>query len=91
MAAAVQGAGARERVPHHQLEDAEAKLQQSPAIALPTITLAGDFDGTAARGSAYRKQFTGPYAHRVLPGIGHSVPQEAAADFTKAIVDADHL
>ncbi|MEV6897367.1 alpha/beta hydrolase [Amycolatopsis sp. NPDC051372] len=74
-----------------QYDRLEAQLQQSPKIALPTITVASDFDGTAADGSGYRKQFTGKYDHRVLPGIGHNVPQEAPADFTKAIVDADRL
>ncbi|WP_326566133.1 alpha/beta hydrolase [Amycolatopsis rhabdoformis] len=69
----------------------EAKLQQSPKIALPTLTIASDFDGAAADGSAYRKQFTGPYDHRVLTGIGHNVPQEAPAAFAKAVVDADRL
>jgi pimeloyl-ACP methyl ester carboxylesterase len=74
-----------------QYDRLEAKLRQSPAIALPTITVASDFDGPAADGAGYRKQFTGKYDHRVLPGIGHNVPQEAPADFTKAIVDADRL
>ncbi|MFI5610704.1 alpha/beta fold hydrolase [Amycolatopsis sp. NPDC051903] len=74
-----------------QYDRLEAKLQQSPKIALPTITIASDFDGAAADGSGYRAQFTGKYDHRILPGIGHNVPQEAPADFTQAIVDAARL
>jgi pimeloyl-ACP methyl ester carboxylesterase len=60
-------------------------------ITVPTITIASDFDGAAASGESYRKQFAGPYAHRILPGIGHNVPQEAPGAFAQAIVDADGL
>ena len=69
----------------------EAKLNEAPAIAHPTITLASDFDGAAASGQSYRKQFTGPYGHRILPGIGHNVPQEAPQAFAQAILDVDGL
>jgi pimeloyl-ACP methyl ester carboxylesterase len=68
-------------------DELEAKLQEAPVISVPTITIASDFDGAAADGAAYRKQFTGKYAHRILKGIGHNVPQEAPRDFAKAIVD----
>ena len=67
----------------------EARLNQAPAIARPTITLASDFDGAAASGQSYRKQFTGPYGHRILPGIGHNVPQETPGAFAQAIIDVD--
>jgi pimeloyl-ACP methyl ester carboxylesterase len=69
----------------------EAKLQQTPVITVPTITIASDFDGASANGAAYRKLFTGPYEHRILPGIGHNVPQEAPQAFAKAVVDAGGL
>ncbi|MGC1381515.1 MAG: alpha/beta hydrolase [Candidatus Baltobacteraceae bacterium] len=65
------------------------KLQQYPVITVPTITIASDFDGAAASGEAYRKQFSGSYEHRILPGVGHNVPQEAPQAFAKAVVDAD--
>ena len=58
---------------------------------MPTITIASDFDGPAKDGGAYRKLFTGPYAHRVLDGIGHNVPQEAPQQFADAVVAADRL
>ena len=67
----------------------ESKLAAGPSIAVPTITVASDFDGAAADGSAYAKRFTGPYAHRVLKGVGHNVPQEAPAAFAQAVLDAD--
>ena len=58
---------------------------------MPTITIASDFDGAAADGAAYAKRFVGPYAHRVLKGIGHNVPQEAPDAFAKAIVDVARM
>ena len=33
------------------------------------------------------RSYTGKYEHRVLPGIGHNVPQEAPQAFAKAMVD----
>ena len=69
----------------------EQKLSTGPAITVPAITIASDFDGPAADGSGYRKKFTDKYAHRVLNGIGHNVPQEAPEAFAKAVVDADRL
>ena len=69
----------------------EQKLFAAPPITVPTITIASDFDGAAADGAAYAKRFVGPYAHRVLKGIGHNVPQEAPDAFAKAIVDAARM
>jgi pimeloyl-ACP methyl ester carboxylesterase len=56
-------------------------------IIVPAITMASDFDGPAADGTSYRNKFTGKYAHRVLKGIGHNVPQEAPQAFAQAVVD----
>jgi pimeloyl-ACP methyl ester carboxylesterase len=70
-------------------DELENKLFAGPAITVPAITLASDFDGPAADGKAYAKKFSGKYAHRVLPGIGHNVPQEAPQAFAQAIVDVD--
>jgi pimeloyl-ACP methyl ester carboxylesterase len=65
----------------------EQRLFAGPAIGVPTITVASDFDGPAANGAAYRSKYSGKYEHRVLPGIGHNVPQEAPQAFAKAVVD----
>jgi pimeloyl-ACP methyl ester carboxylesterase len=73
-----------------QYEPLEQRLAQAPAITMPAITIASDFDGAAADGKAYAKRFTGRYAHRVLDGIGHNVPQEAPREFAQAIIDVDH-
>jgi pimeloyl-ACP methyl ester carboxylesterase len=72
-----------------QYDNLEQKLFEAPIITVPTITIASDFDGAAADGTSYRKQFSGKYSHRILRGIGHNVPQEAPQDFANAIVDVD--
>jgi pimeloyl-ACP methyl ester carboxylesterase len=69
-------------------DELEQKLSARPVITVPTITIASDFDGAAADGAAYAKQFSGKYSHRVLKGIGHNVPQEAPEAFAKAVVEA---
>ncbi len=70
-------------------DDWERKLADGPVIAVPTITIASDFDGAAADGTGYRKRFSGKYSHRILKDIGHNVPQEAPQAFAQAIVDVD--
>lgn len=70
-------------------DDFERRLVQAPTISVPTITMEGDANGAAhAEASAYAKQFTGRYAHRLLTGgIGHNLPQEAPRDFAQAVLD----
>jgi pimeloyl-ACP methyl ester carboxylesterase len=74
-----------------QYDELEQALQRRPIITVPAITIGSDFDGAAVDGAAYRDRFSGPYAHRMLPGIGHNVPQEAPRAFADAIIDADRL
>jgi pimeloyl-ACP methyl ester carboxylesterase len=69
--------------------DLEQKIFGRPAITVPSITMASDFDGAAADGKAYADVFTGKYAHRILNGIGHNVPQEAPQAFAQAVIDVD--
>jgi pimeloyl-ACP methyl ester carboxylesterase len=73
-----------------QYDDLENRLFQRPVIAVPTITIASDFDGAAADGSSYRSKFSGSYSHRVLEGIGHNVPQEAPRAFADAVIEVAH-
>jgi pimeloyl-ACP methyl ester carboxylesterase len=72
-------------------DDLESRLSQGPVIAVPTITIASDFDGSAADGSSYRSKFSGRYSHRILKGIGHNVPQEAPRAFADAIIEVAPL
>jgi pimeloyl-ACP methyl ester carboxylesterase len=74
-----------------QYDDLDRTLATSPPISVPTITIGSDFDGPNKDGAAYRKMFTGPYAHRVLDGIGHNVPQEAPQAFADAVIAADTM
>jgi pimeloyl-ACP methyl ester carboxylesterase len=74
-----------------QFDELEGKLGQAPIVAVPAITIASDFDGAAADGKSYAKQFSGKYAHRILEGIGHNVPQEAPQAFAEAVVDVDRF
>jgi pimeloyl-ACP methyl ester carboxylesterase len=67
-------------------DDLERKLFAGPDITVPTITIGSDFDGPNIAGAAYAKKYTGRYAHRILRGIGHNVPQEAPRAFADAIV-----
>jgi pimeloyl-ACP methyl ester carboxylesterase len=68
-------------------DDLENKLFAGPVIAVPTITIASDFDGAAKSGTAYRDKFSGKYSHRIFKGIGHNVPQEDPQAFAQAIAD----
>jgi pimeloyl-ACP methyl ester carboxylesterase len=74
-----------------QYDRIEAKLQNGPVITVPTITIASDFDGANASGTAYRAKFTGKYAHRIFNGIGHNVPQEAPQAFAQAVIDVNAM
>jgi pimeloyl-ACP methyl ester carboxylesterase len=74
-----------------QYDAVEAKLAEGPAIPVPAITIASDFDGANADGKAYAGKFTGKYAHRIFNGIGHNVPQEAPQAFAQAIIDVDQF
>jgi pimeloyl-ACP methyl ester carboxylesterase len=74
-----------------QYDELEQRLAQGPVISVPAITLEGDANGAPhPDASAYAKQFSGPYAHRVITGgIGHNLPQEAPQAFAQAVVDVD--
>jgi pimeloyl-ACP methyl ester carboxylesterase len=74
-----------------QYDDVDAKLATGPSITVPTITIGSDFDGPNKDGVSYRNMFTGKYAHRVLDGIGHNVPQEAPQAFADAVIAADKM
>jgi len=68
----------------------EAKLQAQPRIPVPTINLDGAADGVrpiSLTEDPQAKNFTGVYERRVLPLIGHNVPQEAPVETVTAIRD----
>jgi pimeloyl-ACP methyl ester carboxylesterase len=71
----------------------EAQLAARPKIAVPTITLQGDDMGTVPPEAslAHARYFTGSYERRVIPRVGHNIPQEApqaTADAVMTLVKA---
>jgi pimeloyl-ACP methyl ester carboxylesterase len=70
------------------VEPTEQRLIVQPPISVPTIALDGGGDGvTRADGSArHRLHFTGPFERRVIPRVGHNLPQEAPDEFAAAIL-----
>jgi pimeloyl-ACP methyl ester carboxylesterase len=67
----------------------EARLAQQPAITVPTITFDGEDDGVRppSRVGPHAQHFTGPRSHRVIPGVGHNMPQEVPEIFAQAILE----
>lgn len=70
-------------------DELEKRLDARPNITIPAVTIGSDFDGPNANGKTYATKFTGKYAHHILNGIGHDVPQEDPKAFAKAIIEAD--
>ncbi|MFT5393297.1 MAG: pimeloyl-ACP methyl ester carboxylesterase [Gammaproteobacteria bacterium] len=70
-----------------QAQEVEDQLSNSPSIIVPTVSLDGAGDGVmSARGTAHHaRKFTGPYEHRVIPSVGHNLPQEAPDEFVQAV------
>ncbi len=66
----------------------ERQLEAQPRIGVPTIALDGDGDGVVRAGGAanHARYFTGPYERRVIPRVGHNLPQEAPAEFAEAVL-----
>jgi pimeloyl-ACP methyl ester carboxylesterase len=71
------------------LEPIEQRLAAQPAIAVPTIVLHGASSGIQppTGSEAHARLFTGPYQRRVLPKIGHNLPQEAPLVVAEAVLE----
>ncbi len=71
------------------LEWMEQALEKQPAISVPTISLCGADDGVgpAPEDDEDAHHFTGVYERRVLAGVGHNIPEEAAGENVKALLD----
>jgi pimeloyl-ACP methyl ester carboxylesterase len=71
------------------LEPIERRLAATPPIPVPTIVLHGGGDGVSGppNPQTQTRFFTGPVQHRVIPLIGHDVPQEAPAAVAAAVLD----
>jgi len=69
--------------------DIERRLAAQPAITVPTITFDGADDGVRdpAEASVHAARFTGPRSHRIVPGVGHNMPQEVPRMFADAVLE----
>jgi pimeloyl-ACP methyl ester carboxylesterase len=67
----------------------EARLAAQPAIRVPAITFDGTDDGVRppAPAQAAAHRFTGPRSHRIVPGVGHNMPQEVPRVFADAVLE----
>jgi pimeloyl-ACP methyl ester carboxylesterase len=71
-----------------KFETIEQSLQKQPVIKVPAIILDAEADGVepfsgTGKDASY---FEGGYERRVAKGTGHNLPQEAPAEFAKAIL-----
>jgi pimeloyl-ACP methyl ester carboxylesterase len=69
--------------------DIERRLAAQPAIGMPTITFDGADDGVRppALAAAHAQRFAGARSHRVVPGVGHNMPQEVPRVFADAVLE----
>lgn len=67
----------------------ERRLAAQPAITVPALTFDGADDGVRppAHASAHAHRFTGARSHRVVPGVGHNMPQEVPKVFAAAVLE----
>ena len=71
------------------VKDTERRLEAQPSIAVPTICMDGGGDGVRApEGSVgHERHFSARYERRVVPLVGHNIPQEAPREFADAVLD----
>ena len=67
----------------------EARLATQPTITVPAITFDGADDGVRLPSiiGPHAQRFTGMRSHRVVPGVGHNMPQEVPTVFANAVLE----
>lgn len=67
----------------------ERRLAAQPVITVPAITFDGIDDGVRppADAAVHAHRFAGPRSHRLVPGAGHNLPQEAPRVFADAVLE----
>jgi pimeloyl-ACP methyl ester carboxylesterase len=70
------------------VEQTEQRLTAQPQITVPTIAFDGDGDGVMPLGGSkdHARFFSTAYQRRVIPRVGHNLPQEAPHEFAGAIL-----
>lgn len=69
------------------LQPVEDRLAEQPLISVPTISLCGADDGVGPPDEEDGHQFSGPFERRILPGVGHNIPQEAPRATAQALLE----
>src|SRR5262249_61642598 len=71
------------------LEAIERRLAAKPHISVPTIVLHGDGSGLSPSESSLKHAafFSGHYQRRVIPRVGHNLPQEAPDAVADAVLE----
>jgi pimeloyl-ACP methyl ester carboxylesterase len=71
------------------LKPIEQRLAAKPRITVPTIVLHGGGSALSLPETSRKHApfFTGPYQHRVIPAVGHNLPQEAPREFADAVLE----
>ena len=70
------------------LEDTERRLTGQPTITVPTVVLHGSDNGVSRQTSSerHRRFFGTAYERKVIPAVGHNLPQEAPREFAAAVL-----
>ena len=70
------------------VEETERRLTTQPRIAVPTVGLDGAGDGVTPPGGSekHSRFFSAKYERRVIPLVGHNLPQEAPREFAEAVL-----
>ncbi|MBA1204214.1 alpha/beta hydrolase [Pseudomonas capeferrum] len=71
-----------------QYAHVQQQLARQAAISVPVVILAGSSDGVTPVQDEQQalRRFTGPARRMILDGVGHNLPQEAPADFARAVL-----
>lgn len=71
-----------------EYETIEQLLQKQPPIKVPAVILDAEADGVEPFSGTGKDagHFEGGYERRVVKGVGHNLPQEAPAEFARAIL-----
>jgi pimeloyl-ACP methyl ester carboxylesterase len=67
----------------------ERRATARPPVVIPAIVLQGDGNGVvvATQADAPAGFFTGPYQRRLIPVVGHNLPQEAPKETAAAVLE----
>ena len=67
----------------------ERRLALQPPIGVPSITFDGADDGVRppADAAQHAGHFSGWRSHRLVPGVGHNLPQERPQVFADAVME----